>query len=653
MLSNDLLSLVGDAPHYRWNIAAPVGTPVVITYSFPTEPADYDFSSTSTTFAAFSSAHQVHIRTALDTWAAASGITFVEVPPGEGDIRFSMFDMTGLNNSAGRQLSGYAYYPSIWWFTDSNGNPTEYNVNHDTIGGDVFLNSNYYFASAASIAPGQRGYSILLHEIGHAIGLEHPFEGTYTIDPARNNGTYTVMAYDRPRSTTELGIYDLEAMEYLYGPDSASLTASYDAVLDAVLIDAPDIPSWLLAAWDGANVLTGGAGDDTLLGARGNDTLMGGPGDDSVRANEGDDLIYDGPGADTLEGGYGNDTVMVMADAAGIEIVASSWSGTITRPGGDTDLLASVETIMVTGSEGIYASAGGVDIHGGGGDDTMVASLDGAMLDGGDGNDILSTLRFVDATLIGGAGNDTIDGNSEDDVIDGGAGDDVINGGDGNDMIEAGSGADAVDGGGGYDIATFFSATRSVRVDLQNPAISFGDAAGDSYTGVEEFRTGDGIDQLRGDAGDNIFRTGGVSDRLYGRAGDDLLFGEAGADAFYGGLGADTMTAGDDAGRRDRFIYFNAVESGVGAGNRDVITDFVPGEDRIELSRIDADLTQGFKQAFQFIGDNAFSGTGGELRFEQQGGITLVQADRDGDGLADFEIELTGTHTLTAGDFLI
>ena len=251
------------------------------------------------------------------------------------------------------------------------------------------------------------------------------------------------------------------------------------------------------------------------------------------------------------------------------------------------------------------------------------------------------------------AGNDVYDGLGGDDFIFGNDGNDTLRGGAGDDTLDGGAGADALFGGDGYDIADYGSATRSVRVDLQNPAISFNDAAGDTFDSIEEYRTGDGVDQLRGDAGDNIFRTGGVSDRLYGRAGDDLLFGEAGADAFYGGLGADTMTGGDDAGRRDRYIYFNAVESGVGDGNRDVITDYVAGEDRIELSRIDADLTQGFKQRFEFIGDTAFSGTGGELRFEQIGGNTIVQADRDGDGVADFEIELTGLHTLTDVDFLI
>jgi len=175
---------------------------------------------------------------------------------------------------------------------------------------------------------------------------------------------------------------------------------------------------------------------------------------------------------------------------------------------------------------------------------------------------------------------------------------------------------------------------------------------GDVVDGFEEYHASDFTDQLRGDAGDNVFFGGGVTDRLYGRAGDDSLNGEAGADAIYGNLGADEMTGGDDTAR-DRFIYFQMSESGVGAGNRDVITDFGSGEDRVEISRFDADTTQGFKQRFDFVGDTAFSNTAGELRYEQTGGSTIVQADVNGDGIADFEIELLGLMDLIADDFLI
>lgn len=162
-------------------------------------------------------------------------------------------------------------------------------------------------------------------------------------------------------------------------------------------------------------------------------------------------------------------------------------------------------------------------------------------------------------------------------------------------------------------------------------------------------------DNLRGGNADDVLYGEGVSDRLYGRAGDDTLNGGTGADAIYGNRGADQMTGGPDEGRRDRFIFFNESESGVGAGNRDIITDFKPGEDRIELSRIDGDsLTEG-KQDIHFIGSNGFTGNAGELRagMVRSDNITLVQLDLDGDGVADFEIELTGLLTLSVNDFLI
>ncbi|KNG92920.1 calcium-binding protein [Pseudaestuariivita atlantica] len=362
----------------------------------------------------------------------------------------------------------------------------------------------------------------------------------------------------------------------------------------------------MLTGSGGAEELRGGSGNDTLEALAGNDTLSDGPGDDVSNGGAGDDVFILGleGGMDMLDGGDGIDTLILPLE--GITGAVPSF----------VDLIA--------GEVGAIGFPNGRD---------TVMNIENVTIEGD-----------VDVAFTGDGMNNLLTGSG---------GDDTLIGGDGDDTLLPGAGVDEVDGGAGIDMVSYVGATRSVRVDLQNPALNYNDAAGDTFTDVEVFRTGAGIDQLRGDASGNVFYTGEVSDRLYGRAGDDTLFGETGADAFYGGLGADVMTGGDDAGRRDRFIYFNAAETGVGAGNRDVITDFVPGEDRIELSRIDADLTQGFKQRFDFIGDAAFSGTGGELRFEQQGGITLVQADRDGDGVADMEIELTGTLTLTATDFLI
>ncbi|MCR9140411.1 MAG: M10 family metallopeptidase C-terminal domain-containing protein [Alphaproteobacteria bacterium] len=141
-------------------------------------------------------------------------------------------------------------------------------------------------------------------------------------------------------------------------------------------------------------------------------------------------------------------------------------------------------------------------------------------------------------------------------------------------------------------------------------------------------------------------------DRLYGRQGDDTLIGGNGGDMLYGNAGADIMSGGTTA-QRDRFIYFRDTDTGVGEGNRDVITDFQSGTDRIEISRIDANIVLGGpRQDFIFIADTAFSNTAGELRYEQTGTETILQADRNGDGVSDWEIELTGTVTLQSGDFV-
>ena len=370
---------------------------------------------------------------------------------------------------------------------------------------------------------------------------------------------------------------------------------------------------------DGEDGLFGLAGDDTIWGHGGGDFLFGAGGDDVLRGQGGKDEMYGGDGNDTLtggggddfvDGGQGNDTALINSPLGALHIVDQGTRIQVTSSQG-TDTYWRVENFDLNGR--MYSL------------EDLRLQADAVDLDGTSGRDFMT----------GTDGNDTLNGLSGDDTLQGGGGEDMLI------------------GGAGWDVADYSDADRSVRVDLQNPAISYNDAAGDTFDGIEAFQTGDNVDQLRGDAGDNHFSTGGLTDRLYGRAGNDTLRGEDGADAFYGGLGADVMTAGSDTGRMDRFIYFNAAESGAGAGNRDVITDFVSGEDRIELSRIDADITQGFKQRFDFVGDTAFSGTAGELRFEQIGNNTLVQADRDGDGRADFEILLRGSMTLTEDDFLI
>lgn len=161
---------------------------------------------------------------------------------------------------------------------------------------------------------------------------------------------------------------------------------------------------------------------------------------------------------------------------------------------------------------------------------------------------------------------------------------------------------------------------------------------------------GRGNDVLDGGEGRDTLLGGDGNDTLLGGAGDDRLIGGNGQDGLDGGEGRDVMTGGKHA---DTFVFSAIGETGNTKDTRDVITDFGTGADRIDLSAMDANAGEAGDQPFTFIGSADFSGTAGELRFIARKKMTVVQGDVDGDGVADFQIELTGLHGLEAGDFIL
>jgi hypothetical protein len=157
-------------------------------------------------------------------------------------------------------------------------------------------------------------------------------------------------------------------------------------------------------------------------------------------------------------------------------------------------------------------------------------------------------------------------------------------------------------------------------------------------------------------AGENIIFDGSrESDghfRLFGGAGEDALTGGAGDDMLYGGGDADSLTGGRGA---DTFRYQGTTDSMI--GGIDIILDFLPGVDKIDLGRIDAkNGTVDVDDAFTFIGSSAFSadGAGGELRAVQIGSnFWQVEGDVNGDGRADLIIQvfLASDQVLANTDF--
>jgi serralysin len=119
-------------------------------------------------------------------------------------------------------------------------------------------------------------------------------------------------------------------------------------------------------------------------------------------------------------------------------------------------------------------------------------------------------------------------------------------------------------------------------------------------------------------------RTGNGTDTLMGNDVGNRLDGGKGNDTYTGGLGKDTFVINE-------------------VGYTDRITDFARGSDKIDLSAIDA-IAGGANNAFTFLGDAAFTGHAGELRTYVQSGTNFLAGDVNGDGVADFLINLGAVH---------
>lgn len=237
--------------------------------------------------------------------------------------------------------------------------------------------------------------------------------------------------------------------------------------------------------------------------------------------------------------------------------------------------------------------------------------------------------------IVGTNATETIRGTAFRDALYAYGGNDVIDGGGGSDFIRAGYGDDSVTGGAGNDTIYGDAGNDRIAGGISNDKL-FGGDGNDTLSGDG------GDDQIWGDAGDDWISGGIGHDVLYGGAGRDRLHavsggdwmnGGPGADWLHAGVGPDTMFGGTGA---DGFIFTSAAAAGLGRV-RDSIRDFTSGEDYVNLASIDANTRFAGDQAFDFIGARAFTGAG-QLR--HAGGI--LEGDVDGDGVADFQISLTG-----------
>ena len=163
----------------------------------------------------------------------------------------------------------------------------------------------------------------LIHELGHALGLEHPFnamdgdvfkgiEDPWSSAYPEN----TVMAYRSPKSETWPDFFtvnDLNALIEAWGAEPRRLSERDDILVgndyrDVVLGDGGHDE---LRGLKRNDLLKGGLGDDRLFGGPGPDQLFGGSGDDLVFGGAGHDEIRPGSGDDRIRGGYGSDLFVI------------------------------------------------------------------------------------------------------------------------------------------------------------------------------------------------------------------------------------------------------------------------------------------------------------------------------------------------------
>jgi serralysin len=137
---------------------------------------------------------------------------------------------------------------------------------------------------------------------------------------------------------------------------------------------------------------------------------------------------------------------------------------------------------------------------------------------------------------------------------------------------------------------------------------------------------------------------------LFGNGYQIGMVGSLGETNFVGGFGRQYMGGGQGA---NIFTYLSIADSS--PLGPDLVTNFDPAKDVIDLSRIDADIMTPGLQNFSFIGTAPFSGSGGQLRYQQDPAhnSTMVEADLVGDSTPDLEIQVSGLLTLSAADFAL
>jgi Ca2+-binding RTX toxin-like protein len=400
-----------------------------------------------------------------------------------------------------------------------------------------------------------------------------------------------------------------------------------------------------------------------IIGDDDAETIVGSSVRDEIFSGGGDDTLTGGAGGDYLNGLSGEDTASYASAHAGV--IASLANSAINTGDAAGDTYSWIEHL--TGSDFDDALTGnnvsnsidggaGIDIMSGmGGDDAYrVNHADDIIQEiAGGGLDIvltstsyeLKTGVYVEQlwttsppgtgaiNLTGNEFANTLLGNWGSNVLNGGAGIDTIYGHNGDDTLLGGAGADVLNGGADSDVASYLASASGVIASLANPTINTGDAAGDTYTSIENL-TGSSYD-----------------DALNANDAANIIDGGDGADTIKSYQGSDTLTGGSG---NDNFVFNTTLDA---VTNVDTITDFNVAADTVQVDNaIFTALTATGTLAVSAFKDIAAAPKDADDRIIYNSGTGNLYYDADGSGAAFGNVKfaaLTGAPAVTAADFVV
>ncbi|WP_374437663.1 reprolysin-like metallopeptidase [Inhella sp.] len=311
-----------------WNWLTPARTTIYYTFSLAAPNPNAGGSITGAT-SAFNATQQAAAVSALAVLTQITGIAFaLTADANQADLHFCAADIIEVQSiglcswSSSYSISGNtitSYRADAWIYLD--------NVNHA--------------AGTSAPSPGTSGFEVLLHELGHAMGLKHPFSGSVVLPGAQDNTANTLMSYtDVGGPYSNYNPYDIAALRYLYGNDGLGGALGFSSA------------GRYITGTTAADTLTGGAGDDLLEGGLGNDALTGGSGTDTARfsGNRAGYTITTVGATTTVSGPDGTDTL------GGVERLQFNDQVVVLSAGGSNNAPTGTITITGTPTQGIALS---------------------------------------------------------------------------------------------------------------------------------------------------------------------------------------------------------------------------------------------------------------------------------------------------------